>query len=212
MDYTKENLVEYIQKLDTYNLEIGSSGNISFRLPGGLIAIKPSGLTYGEVTTDNLSIVDENARLISGLRPSSDLVFHKAIFDSYKDINCVIHTHSHFAVVMSMLGKPLEVLTTMHADYFGKSVYCMPYKNHRDADMAKSIIENKERVFIVERHGAIISADDPDTAIKKAVILEEIAALNYHSALINSEIAPLDNATVAKLHEFYNSSYGNKPK
>ena len=100
-----------MRTIDSYNLEFLSSGNLSIRLGNGNIAIKPSGVSYKSVNKNNISILDKNGMLLHGLKPSSDFKAHITIYSGREDINCIVHTHSHFATIFAILGKPIEVLS-----------------------------------------------------------------------------------------------------
>jgi len=209
MEYEINDLLKYAKKLGSYNLDKLSSGNISLRLSNGFIAIKPTGYTYDELTIDNISIIDLDGNHIKGDKPSSDLMIHIEIYKKRDDINCIIHTHSHYATVMSCLNKPLKVLTTLQADYFGKDIYCMPYMNHRTSNIGIEALKSGEDIMLLERHGTLMFQDNIIKLIKKAVILEEIAKLNYNILQINKEYNSLNEKDINKLNDYYSNKYGN---
>ncbi len=172
-----------MRKLESYHLETFSSGNISLR-EGDFIAIKPSNLSYDEVNASNISIVDIKGNHIRGLPPSSDLRAHLSIYKNRKDINCIIHTHAHYATVLAILGKNIKVISTMHADYFGKEIPCLPFTNHRIYNFGEEIIKKDSQVYLLERHGAVVLGKNIAQAIKFAVVLEEVAKLTYETLLL----------------------------
>ena len=46
----------------------GSAGNMSLRVEGGILAT-PTGIPFGELTPESLSLLDETGALVSGPRP-----------------------------------------------------------------------------------------------------------------------------------------------
>lgn len=204
--------IELIRVMDSYNLEFLSSGNFSIRLDDENIAIKPSGLPYKSVNINNISIINSKGDLLQGLKPSSDFKIHLGVYNTRKGINCIIHTHSHFATVFAILGKPIEVLSTMHADYFGEKIPCLPFVNHRYDDFGKILLNVKSKVVLLEKHGAFIFAKNPDLGVKYAIILEEVARLNYHALLMSNKkkIKNISSKNIRGLYNFYNFSYLNK--
>lgn len=206
------NLVKYMKKLSFFNYEILNSGNISIRLSGGLIAIKPSGMSYNKISKNEVSIVNLKGKHLSGLKPSSDIFIHLEIYIKRPEINCVIHTHSHYATLMSLENEPLKVLSTLHADYFGKEIYCMPYLNHRTENIGKRFVETKEDIVLLGRHGALLADKNPEKAINKIVVLEEIAKINFHAGFLSKEIKSLDKNDINSLNEYYSKKYGQKTK
>lgn len=207
MIYQVVDFVKYMEKLAKHNLDKLSCGNISLRLSNGLIAIKPSGFSYDEVNMTNVSMVDMEGNHLSGEKPSSDLDFHLHIYKHKPEINCIIHTHSHYATVMSCLKKPLKVLTTLQADYFGKDVWCMPYTNHRTQSIGERAVKSGEKVMLLERHGTLMFHECPKKLIKYAVVLEEIAKLNYFIENLYNEISKLENNDIKNLNNYYNKNY-----
>lgn len=84
------------------------------------------------------NVIDAHGKLLKGKMPSSDLKLHIKIYESNKNINCIVHTHSHYATVMSILEKDLDVLSTMQADYFGAKILCLKFANHMLTITAKN--------------------------------------------------------------------------
>mgnify|MGYP001546641669 CR=1 FL=1 len=179
-----DEILQLIKKLANENLEVNSSGNISFRLDPKKILIKPAGLSYREVNKKNISVVDFNEKLISGLKPSSDLSSHLAIYKNRPDINCIIHTHSHFATIFATIGKSIKITNTLHADYFGEKIICLPYINHKVKNFGIQLLQSKKDVALLEKHGAVVIGSDYKNTIKKVIALEEISKLNYHLMIL----------------------------
>ncbi len=182
MNLISSDLIIYMKDLATLNLEVLNSGNISIRLANGLIAIKPSGLAYNNIKKNKVSLINKQGKHISGLKPSSDIAIHLEIYLRKPEINCIIHTHSHYATVMSILGKPLKILSTLHADYFGREIFCMPYVNHRIENIGTRVVKSKENVMLLSHHGTLVIDKDPRRAIKNVVALEEISKINFHAS------------------------------
>src|SRR3989344_8664539 len=208
--YEPLDFIEYMNELAKHKLDKLSCGNISLRLSNNLIAIKPTGMSYNEVNIENVSIVNISGKHLFGEKPSSDLDFHLQIYNNKPEINCIIHTHSHYASVMSCLKKPLKILTTLQADYFGKDIWCMPYKNHRTGSISEKIIKSGNKVVLLERHGTLILDEKPEKAIKNAVILEEIAKLNYHIEMIESKVKKIKDKDIGALNKYYQNAYAIK--
>ncbi len=204
----KAYFLNLIRQLDGYDLEFLSSGNMSIRLGEDLFAITPSGIPYDQLTEEDVSIVNSKGELLEGLKPSSDLGFHLTIYKKREDVSSIIHSHSHYAVVMSALGKPLRVLSTLHADYFGQNIPCMRYVNHRTGDVGEEFIALKTNQALLKFHGTIIVDSDPGRVIKKTVALEEVARINFHINLLGKKITSLSNTDIGQLSSYYTKQYG----
>ena len=61
-------------ELTRYQLVVWTAGNVSARVPGhDLLVIKPSGVSYDDLTPDNMVVCDLEGRVVEGEHaPSSD--------------------------------------------------------------------------------------------------------------------------------------------
>ena len=89
----------------------GSAGNMSLRVEGGILAT-PTGIPFGELTPENLSLLDETGALVSGPKATKEAPFHLAWYKANPDHLAVVHLHSPWAVAVSCLadldpGSPL---------------------------------------------------------------------------------------------------------
>ena len=109
------------------NLELVQRGLVLFTFGNasgisrkdGLVAIKPSGVPYDELTPEQIVVTDLSGRVVeSNLRPSSDLATHLEIYRRFPNVGGVAHTHSEAASAWAQAGKPIPCFGTTHADYF----------------------------------------------------------------------------------------------
>jgi L-ribulose-5-phosphate 4-epimerase len=210
-----ERICALFTELFTQAHETGTSGNMSVRISEEAFAIKPTGCTYRDITTDSISQVSlKNGLLLKGLRPSSDVMAHLSIYRARPDIQAVLHTHSHFATVMALCNEPLNTFSTMHVDYFGQKIPCLPFINHRDSDFGLQIIQAGVDIALLEKHGAVILLKDPLKAPTLLCALEESAKLNYHtltlSRVLQKKIEPITSKDAEKMHRYYKKDYGQK--
>ena len=91
----------------------------------GLIAIKPSGVDYADLTPQSMVVLDLHGKKVEGdLNPSSDTKTHVRLYREFPDIGGVVHTHSRYATAWAQACRPLPCLGTTHADYFHGPVPC----------------------------------------------------------------------------------------
>ncbi len=103
----------------------GSAGNMSLRVEGGILAT-PTGIPFGELTPENLSLLDEAGALVSGPKATKEAPFHLAWYKANPDHLAVVHLHSPWAVAVSCLadldpGSPLPPLTPYQLMKLGTS-------------------------------------------------------------------------------------------
>src|SRR5258708_40217757 len=85
----------------------------------GLVVIKPSGVPYETMKTEDLVIVNLDGAIVEGtLRPSSDLPTHLVLYKSFREIGGIAHTHSRAATAWAQAQREIPCFGTTHADYF----------------------------------------------------------------------------------------------
>lgn len=91
----------------------------------GLVVIKPSGVSYDELTPDDLVVLDLDGKVVDGkLNPSSDTKTHLELYKAFPEIGGIVHTHSPYAVGWAQAGRDIPAYGTTHADYFYGPVPC----------------------------------------------------------------------------------------
>src|SRR2546429_9710434 len=124
----REEVLEANLELVRRGLVLYTFGNVSgINREEGLVAIKPSGVPYEELTAEHIVISDLNDKIADGkLRPSSDLATHLELYKHFPNVGGVAHTHSEFATAWAQAGKPIPCFGTTHADYFHGPVPVTP--------------------------------------------------------------------------------------
>ena len=89
----------------------------------GVVAIKPSGVPYDDLTPESMVVVElGGGKIVDGdLRPSSDLATHLELYRAFGAIGGVVHTHSHYATVWAQAQREIPCFGTTHADYFPRA-------------------------------------------------------------------------------------------
>jgi L-ribulose-5-phosphate 4-epimerase len=202
----REQVLEANLELVRRGLVVFTFGNLSGIDRGqGLVAIKPSGVPYEELTPAQIVIIDLAGKIVDGnLRPSSDWPTHLELYTHFPNIGGVAHTHSEFATAWAQAEKPIPCFGTTHADYFHGPV---PVTDRLSASQIKGEYELETGVAICQTFAKL----DPDgipavlvaghapfcwgrtaaDAAHNAVILEYVARMACHTLSINAESRPL---------------------
>src|ERR1700683_5484267 len=116
----REQVLEANLELVRRGLVLYTFGNVSgMDRSEGLVAIKPSGVPYEELTAAHIVVSDLTGKIVDGnLRPSSDLATHLELYKHFANIGGVAHTHSEFATAWAQAETPIPCFGTTHADYF----------------------------------------------------------------------------------------------
>ena len=202
----REEVLEANLELVRRGLVLYTFGNVSgIDRREGLVAIKPSGVPYEDLTPAQIVISDLEATIVDGsLRPSSDLPTHVELYKSFPHIGGVAHTHSEFATSWAQAEKPIPCFGTTHADYFHGPVPVTERLTSgqiaRDYELetGKAICRtfagldpDSIPAVLVAGHAPFCWGANAGAASHNAVVLEYVARMAYHSLLINAESRPL---------------------
>lgn len=221
----REEVYKMNMELPKNNLVVLTSGNVSGRdLETNLVVIKPSGIKYEDLSPEKMVVVDLEGNIVEGgLKPSVDTLSHLVVYRERKDICGIVHTHSPFATSFALLGKPIPVYLTSHADYFGEEIkvarYAPPIPLEDVGKALLGVINDENRpewvkghssftpVVLLKNHGVFTFGKTPSEALKYAVIVEEIAK-TYYFALTMGTPEPLSPLEVKKWYERFHEVYG----
>ena len=202
----REEVMKANQELVRQGVVKFTFGNVSGISRGdGLVAIKPSGVPYDELTPAQIVVTDLDGRLVdSNLRPSSDLPTHLELYKAFPNIGGVAHTHSEFATAWAQARRPIPCLGTTHADYFHGPV---PVTDEMTAEEIAGEYEKETGLVIVRAfrdldadaipavlvagHGPFAWGTDAHDAVHNAASLEYIARIATHTFAVNPEARPL---------------------
>lgn len=200
-------------ELTRYGLVVWTAGNVSARVPGAdLLVIKPSGVSYDELTPESMVVCDLDGTLVEGDHaPSSDTAAHAYVYAHMPEVGGVVHTHSTYATAWAARGEPIPCVLTMAADEFGGEVPVGPFALIGDDSIGRGIVEtlrtSRSPAVLMKSHGPFTIGTDARSAVKAAVMVEDIAR-TIHLARQLGEPAPIADADVAALHDRYQNVYG----
>lgn len=185
----------------------------------GVIAIKPSGVPYDNMTAADIVLVDLDGRRVDGtLKPSSDLDTHLVLYKAFPSIGGIVHTHSRTATAWAQACREIPCLGTTHADYFHGPVpvteHLTAAEIHNDYEGAtgRAIVEAFAELDPVAVPGVLVAGHAPFTwgkdaaqAAYHAVVLEELARIAMETLAINPHANPLPKA---QLDKHYSRKHG----
>jgi len=196
----KERVYQANLELVEHDLVVSTFGNVSeIDRKKGIVAIKPSGVSYDQMTPDQIVILDVDGHLIDGdLRPSSDTPTHLELYRHFNDIGGITHTHSCHATMWAQACKDIPCFGTTHADHFYGPIPVTPVMTQEEVEgeyelnTGKVIVRRFEGLnpkdmpaVLVANHGPFTWGKDSHDSVKNAVVLEEIAAMALGTISIN---------------------------
>jgi L-ribulose-5-phosphate 4-epimerase len=200
-------------ELQKQKLVIYSWGNVSgIDRSAGVIAIKPSGVAYDELTPEKIVLLDPDGKIIEGtLKPSSDTPTHIELYRSFEAIGGVCHTHSPSATMWAQACKEIPCLGTTHADnFYGVIPVTEVMTNEQiqsnyELNTGKVIVRRFAGIdpmqipaVLIANHGPFTWGDSPEAAVESMVVLEQIAAMALGTMTIDPDPDPISNALLDK--------------
>jgi L-ribulose-5-phosphate 4-epimerase len=200
------------------HLNFGNASAIDRRR--GIVAIKPSGVDYGDLRPADMVLVALDGKKVEGrMKPSSDTPTHLVLYGSFGHIGGVTHTHSVHATAFAQAGVPVPVLGTTHADYFNgpvpvtREMTAREIKGAYEAASGRVIAERFRALdpreipaVLLNRHGPFTWGETAAKAVECAVALELCARIALHTLALPR---PAGRFPAGLLRRHFNRKHGD---
>ena len=213
LEELKKTVCEANLLLPKHGLVSFTWGNVSgIDREKGLVVIKPSGVPYDGMQPEDMVVVDLDGKLVEGKwKPSSDTPTHVVLYKAFPECGGIVHTHSRWATTFAQAKKEISAMGTTHADYFFGAIPCTRPMTDREIrgeyekETGNVIVEtfadrNPADIpgVVVCSHGPFAWGTDPMNAVHNAVVMEEVAFMNWHAMVLNPELGPMQQTLLDK--------------
>jgi len=214
LEKLKEQVFQANLLLPKHGLVTFTWGNVSgIDRDQRLMVIKPSGVSYEKMQADDMVVVAaETGKTIDGkLKPSSDTATHLELYKAFPNIGGIVHTHSRWATSFAQAGRGIMALGTTHGDYFYGEIPCtrkmtideIQGEYEKETGLViKETFHGKDPdaipAVLVQSHGPFAWGIDPLDAVHNAVVLEEIAFMNFHTLMLKPNIPSMQQELLDK--------------
>lgn len=203
LEQLKEEVFNANLDLVKHGLVIFTWGNASgIDREKGLFVIKPSGVDYELMKPSDIVVCNMEGLVVEGkLKPSSDMPTHLYLYQNFKDIGGVVHTHSTNATAWAQAGIGIPNIGTTHADYFAAEIPCTRQMTEEEIfgayekDTGKVIVECFQGLNPVEIPGVLVHNHGPFSwgknvhdAVHNAVVMEQVAKMASISFAVNPNL------------------------
>lgn len=200
LEELKQQVCEANLLLPKYDLVTFTWGNVSaIDRPSGLVVIKPSGVPYNGMSAEDMVVVDLDGKVVEGKwKPSSDTATHLVLYRAFPRCGGIVHTHSRWATSFAQAGVGIAPLGTTQGDYFYGEIPCTrlmtpeEIAGEYEKETGNVIVETFQKLdpaaipaVLVHSHGPFTWGKDAAEAVHNAVVLEEIAFMNFHALQLN---------------------------
>ena len=186
----RETIVQIGRDLYQRGMIVGGDGNISARLEDGSILCTPSGLCKGRMEARQLTIVDDNGKVLDGdLKPSSELKMHLTVYHERPDVHAIVHAHPPTATGFACAGEPLnkallsEIILTLGC------VPIAPYGTPSTEQVSEGIRDliKVHDGMLLANHGALTVGPDLMTAYYRMETIEHFARISLVTRILGKE-------------------------
>jgi len=199
----RESMCRFGASMFDRGLTMGSSGNISVRLPGGGWLVSPTNACLGALDPDRLSVLDATGKLLSGDAPTKEVPLHTAMYDTVPECGAIVHLHSTHSVAVSMLPETpadnaIPPLTAYYVMRVGKTAL-VPYHRPGDPLVGDAIrgLAGKYTSVLLANHGPVMAGKTLEAAVYATEELEETARLHLLTRGLNPRV--LTDEQIAEL-------------
>ncbi|HIR50616.1 MAG TPA: L-ribulose-5-phosphate 4-epimerase [Candidatus Avoscillospira avicola] len=213
LEALKQEVLEANLLLPKYGLITFTWGNVSgIDRESGLVVIKPSGVSYDGMTVEDMVVVDLQGKVVEGKwKPSSDTPTHLALYRAFPGLGGIVHTHSRWATSFAQAGMPIPAMGTTQGDYFYGDIPCTrkmtpaEIAGEYELETGNVIIETFQGIdpmtipaVLVHSHGPFTWGTDAMNAVHNAVVLEEVAFMDYHAMSMNPQAGRMQQELLDK--------------
>lgn len=211
-----------------HKLVIFTWGNVSgIDRKKGVVAIKPSGVSYDALTPEKIVLLDMDGKVIEGdLRPSSDTPTHLELYRCFPEVGGVCHTHSPKATAWAQACREIPAMGTTHADHFYGPIPATDVMTRAEIEGDYELNTGKVIVrrfagmdpmsipaVLVSGHGPFTWGKNADKAVENAAVLEQVAAMAFETIALNPGIGGISRTLLDKHYlrkHGKNAYYGQK--
>ena len=214
LEQLKQEVLEANLLLPKYGLITFTWGNVSgVDREKGLMVIKPSGVEYDHMTAEDMVVVDiaTGERVEGKWKPSSDTPTHLALYRAFPAMGGIVHTHSRWATTFAQAGRGIPPMGTTQGDYFYGEIPCTrkmtpeEIGGEYELETGNVIIETFKGIdpmtipaVLVHSHGPFAWGKDAHEAVHNAVVLDEVAFMDWHAMMLEPGKGPMQQELLNK--------------
>ena len=207
----RREIIAQSRKMNELGLNQGTSGNISVRIPDGLL-ITPSGVPYDELESEDIVPMRMDGSWSHPLRPSSEWRFHLDILTSRPEVNAVVHAHPTYCTALAIRRQEIPAVHYMIAAAGGPSIRCAPYATYGTPELSANALKALEdrSACLLANHGLIAIGPTLTRAMWIAVEIETLAHQYILTLQLGGPVCLPDDEVQRVVEKF--KDYGPRPK
>ena len=212
MQQQRQQLVAVSRRMNASGINQGTSGNLSVRVPGGLL-ITPSSLPYEQMGPEDPVAIDFEGRPLEsgqGRRPSSEWRLHADLLRQRPEAGAVVHCHSVQATALACHGMGIPSFHYMVVAAGGADIRCSDYATfgtQQLSDLALAALQDR-RACLMAHHGRVSLGGSLPDALALAIEVETLARMYLQARLLGEPPLLSGEQIAAVERQFAGLSYG----
>ncbi len=190
-------------------------GNVSIRHGNrDEFFITPSFNQYVDLKSEDVVHMNfDGEALSSGKLPSTEAKMHTAIYKARDKVNGVIHTHSTYATILSVLRKGIPIIMEEQLVFLGGSIDIGSYGEAHTEDLGKVALDalSYKNGALLANHGSIVCGRSIDHAVKFAELVEKLAKIYWGTLQVGNPYI-LDDKNLDKFKALFKGLFSNAPR
>ncbi|MFO8017212.1 MAG: class II aldolase/adducin family protein [Promethearchaeia archaeon] len=190
-----------------------NEGNISVRYGRKEeLFITPTANNYQKCTPEEIVHMDfDGTALSKGKLPSTESKLHVDLYEARRKAKCVIHTHSRYATILSVVHKSIPIIMEEQIIYLGGSIDMAPYGEAHTENIGEAALQalGKKNAALLANHGVVVCGKSVANAVKAAELVEKLAQV-YWGALQVGEPNIIPKDQTEKFEKMFNMLFRAK--
>lgn len=185
----KEEILRVGKKLWERQYVDGNGGNISVRVSPHYVLCTPTLCSKGDLSVEDLSLVDLDNYQICGDRPqTSEILLHLEIYKAVPAAKAVIHCHPPYATAHAVAGVVPQGNLIPEQEVFIGPVALAPYETPGTRAFAKTVLPyvKDHNTILLANHGIVCWAD----TVTHAEWYVEVVDTYCKTVMIASQLRP----------------------
>ena len=213
LEYRKQ-VVEGAKAIYENGLVQFGEGNVSVRVKqADEFFTTPSQNDYETFKPEEVVYMKFDGTQLSKGRPaSSEYRLHVAIYQARPKVNCVIHTHSPYASMLSVAKKEIPVIFEEMVIFLGGPIRLAQYAPSGTDELGKNALEamGDGNVCLLTNHGVVSCGRDLQKTIKAALLVEKMAHI-YIGAFQLGHVEVVPDASLPKFMDYFKGLSSTTP-
>ncbi len=166
-------------------------GHLSARIPNSDRIFITSAKSPGLVTVEDVLVVNLDGEVVQGEGTTySEVHMHTGIYKARDDVNAIAHTHSDYAVALTVADIPFQPAMNQGVQYIGPAKTWEKIGTIITNELGEQVAEllGTDNALLLKRHGAVIVGPTVELTTIRAIFLERAAKIQLLATTVGEPV------------------------